>query len=102
MRTGEGTTLHFTERIPCRHPDAAFQIIDGEAMVVVPSRAEVQILNPVGTRMWELIDGQRSVGQILDVLRQEYEVDEVALEDDVRGFLDTLDRTGMLLPEEET
>jgi hypothetical protein len=86
--------------VPRHHPDAAFQIIDGQAMVVVPSRAEVQILNQVGTRMWELIDGQRSVGQILGILRQEYEVDEVVLEDDVRRFLDTLERSGMLLPEE--
>jgi pyrroloquinoline quinone biosynthesis protein D len=98
--TLEDKALKLLDRVPRRHPDAAFQIIDGEAMVVVARRAEVQVLNPVGTRLWELIDGERSVGQILEILREEYDVDEGALQEDVHGFIDTLDRNGMLLSEE--
>jgi hypothetical protein len=70
------------------------------AMVVVPGRAEVQILNPVGTRVWSLIDGERSVLQIIEALTGEYDVDETQLERDVREFVDSLDQRDMLLQDE--
>jgi len=70
------------------------------AMVVVPGRAEVQILNPVGTRVWSLIDGERTVSQIIEALRGEYDVDEGDLERDVREFVDSLDQRDMLLQDE--
>jgi hypothetical protein len=70
------------------------------AMVVVPGRAEVQILNPVGTRVWSLIDGERTVSQIIESLTGEYDVDEGQLERDVREFVDSLDQRDMLLQEE--
>jgi len=70
------------------------------AMVVVPGRAEVQILNPVGTRVWSLIDGERSVLQIIEALTGEYDVDEDQLERDVREFVASLDQRDMLLQDE--
>jgi hypothetical protein len=70
------------------------------AMVVVPGRAEVQILNPVGTRVWSLIDGERTVSQIIEALTGEYDVDEGHLERDVREFVDSLDQRDMLIQDE--
>ena len=92
--------LEFKARVLKRHPDAAYQEIDGMAMVVVPGRAEVQILNPVGTRVWDLIDGERTVSQILSELAGEYEVEPGQLENDVREFVLSLDERDMLLPDE--
>lgn len=69
------------------------------AMVVVPSRQEVQVLNEIGTALWSLIDGQRTVAEILEQLEREYEVEPAQLESDVREFIETLDQRNMLLQE---
>jgi len=70
------------------------------AMVVIPGRAEVQVLNPVGSRVWSLIDGERTVAQILDSMVGEYDVDPTQLEKDVEEFVGSLDQRDMLLREE--
>lgn len=71
------------------------------AMVVVPARQEVEVLNAVGTQVWHLIDGQRSVGAILEQLQSEYDVDPAQLEGDVRAFIEALDEHHMLLRDGE-
>jgi len=65
--------------------------------VVVPQRAAVEVLSQVGTRVWGLIDGCRTVAEILHQLAEEYEVDPRQLESDVREFVDSLERAEMLM-----
>ncbi len=91
--------MEFKERVLKRNPDAAFQEVDGMAMIVVPGRSEVQVLNQVGTQVWELIDGKRSVAEIVERILTQYEVDTAQLERDVREFVESLDTHEMLAPE---
>ncbi|HEX5045409.1 MAG TPA: PqqD family protein [Candidatus Polarisedimenticolaceae bacterium] len=67
--------------------------------MVLPGRAEVKVLNPVGIRIFGLLDGAHTVGEIADVIAAEYEVSEGEARDDVRAFLDQLDAHGMLAGE---
>ena len=76
--------------VPAKHPEAAFRVYDGEAVVVMPSGGEVHILNEVGARIWDLIDGRRTVAEIVQVIREEFDVDEAAAARDVGGFVDSL------------
>ncbi len=46
--------------------------------------------NEVATRVWELIDGQRTVGDIVAVVTDEYEVEPAVAEADILAFLDEL------------
>ena len=70
------------EKIPVKSPSAAYQIIDGEAVIIVPSEQMVNVLNPVGSRIWDLADGKKSIGQIAEILADEFEVPyETALKD---------------------
>lgn len=72
-------------RIPVKSPSTAYQIIDGEAVIIVPSEQIVNILNPVGSRIWDLADGRRTIGEIADVLAQEFDVSyETALKDAIQ------------------
>jgi hypothetical protein len=85
---------------PRRHPDSAYRPVAEEGgLVVLPGRAEVKVLNPVGIRIYGLLDGTHSVAEIAEAVADEYEVlpgDALA---DVRSFLDVLEEHGMLAGE---
>ncbi len=56
------------------HPQVAARIVDGSAVIVLADSGTVTVLNEVGTRMWELIDGTRSVRDIVKAIESEYDV----------------------------
>jgi coenzyme PQQ biosynthesis protein PqqD len=79
-----------------RSPDAASRIYDGQATIVLPSRAEVKVLNEVGSRVWESIDGQRTLAQILDAVMAEFDAPREQVTADVMEFIDALKAQGMV------
>lgn len=82
---------------PRRHPDSAYKAIGEEGgLVVLPDRREVKVLNPVGVRVFSLIDGSRTLSDIVREICNEYEVSEEVAGRDVRAFLDQLGENGML------
>lgn len=89
--------MRVSEAPPRRHPDAASRTYDGEAFIVVPGRGEYNILNPVGTRVWDLIDGTRDVAEIVKIIGDEFEVTPEAAEADVTSFLEALRKHQMLV-----
>jgi hypothetical protein len=64
--------------------------------VVLPERAEVKVLNPVGVHIFSLLDGEHTVADIADALCQEFEVDPDQAVRDVVEFVAELGRHGML------
>ena len=48
------------------------------------------MLNPVGSRIWELADGTRTIAQIVDVLTDEYDVDPLRAQETTLDLLNTL------------
>jgi hypothetical protein len=52
----------------------SWRILDGEALILHPEAGTLHRLNGSGTRMWELLDGQRSLEAIAASLTDEYEV----------------------------
>jgi len=79
-----------------KHPDAASRDYDGEAFIVVPGLGEYNILNPIGTRVWDLIDGRRGLSDIVRVISDEYEVPAEVAEADVTSFVEDLRKHKML------
>ena len=70
------------KKIPIKSRSTASQIIDGEAVIIVPSEQMVNILNSVGCRIWELTDGRKSIAEIAEILTEEFDVSyETALKD---------------------
>ena len=61
-------------KYPTPHPQVAARVVDGSALIVLADSGEVNVLNPVGTRMWELMDGTRTVQEIADTICDEYDV----------------------------
>lgn len=81
---------------PCRRPEIAWRVIDGEAVVVHPGAGVVYPLNPVATRCWELSDGQHSVTAMIETLADEFEAPREQIEQDVAAFLQTLQEKGLI------
>ncbi len=75
---------------PTPHPQVAARVVDGSAIVILADTAEVNVLNPVGTRVWELIDGTRTVQDIVQHIVAEYAVSDAQAAQDVQSFLQTL------------
>ena len=82
---------------PKRHPTAGFRVFEGgETTIVMPDGSYIHVLNPMGTRIWELMDGVRSETEIVDLLCQEFEADRGQVVKDVREFLSSLEANRML------
>jgi hypothetical protein len=58
----------------------AWRVIEGEAVILSLDTKVFRGLNAVGSRVWELIDGRRSVEEIVTQIVVEFEVapDEAA------------------------
>jgi hypothetical protein len=70
--------------------------IDGEALLVDLQRSTLQVLNPVGARLWDLIDGRRTVAELAQVLHAEYAVSLEQARADVQAFCEDLLHRNML------
>jgi hypothetical protein len=74
--------LEQCERTACR-------VIDGKAVVITIDRNQLHVLNGVGTRVWELMDG-RPLSAIVRAIVEEFEVDPGRAALDVRAFAQRL------------
>lgn len=82
---------------PRRHPDAVYKLVDGEALIVVPGTdAEHLVLNEVGARVWELLDGEHDLAMIRSALTDEFQVDGEQAERDVAELIEQLGEHGAL------
>jgi len=82
-----------------KNPDIVFRKIGREYMLIPLQQEDsrnqiIFVLNEVAARIWELIDGKKSVEEILEVLKRKFNVDKGRLEKDVLGFLNTLEQIG--------
>lgn len=72
--------------------NAAWRIIDGQALLASYSEGKLHLLNEVGTRIWELIQDERAVGEIVDGICEEFEVRRDDARKDVQTFIAELVR----------
>ena len=76
-----------------RHPDMLSAEIGGEAVMMSIEKGAYYGLNPVATRIWELIEQPLSQAELVTVLLQEFEVTPEQLAADVSVFVaDMLER----------
>jgi len=54
--------------------DLSWRVVDHEAIIVRPEDGASYALNPVGTAIWELADGERTLAEIVRAICAAYEV----------------------------
>lgn len=80
--------------VPARHVVAA---VHGTRTVLLdPRRGRYYGLDEVGGRVWTLASERHSVGEIVSLLADEYEVEKAQLETDVAEVLRTLKSKGLI------
>jgi hypothetical protein len=75
--------------------------IAGETILVPVSSATGEVdsifnLNEVGAYIWNLLDGKRDEGEIVEAVTEEFAVDPGLAGADVRKFLEGLETAGMV------
>jgi hypothetical protein len=77
-------------------PGIVSRMVDGEAVLVDPKKGMVRVLNPAGARIWEMIDGQRTVAELAAGIAAEYGIEMSRAEADTIAFCEDLVRRGVL------
>jgi hypothetical protein len=73
-----------------------------DEVILVPVRHKVgeidclYTLNEVGARIWELLDGQRSLQAVRDALVEEFDVSEQEAEKDLLTLIEQLKEVGAI------
>ena len=70
--------------------------VEGEAAILNLKNGVYYGLNPMGARIWSLIQEPKQVAQLRDQLLTEYEVETARLETDVRQLLADLAEHGLI------
>lgn len=72
---------------PTHHPKTASRVFGDDAVVITPAENTVRMLNPVGSRIWQLADGSRTIDEIAAVLTEEFDVDHAEAEASTERFV---------------
>ncbi len=84
-----------------QHPEVVFRRIAHEA-ILVPTWSQtadfenLYALSETGARIWQLIDGRRSLAQVCDRMIEEYDADAKEIAADVTEFVQHLESVGVV------
>lgn len=77
--------------------DTASRVIDGEAIIINLDSGIYYSLNEVGTAIWELADGNRTIREIAKAICDEYAVDHEEAEKDTLEVVNDLVGQGLVI-----
>lgn len=83
-------------KIPVRNNNIIWREVKGEAVLLNPQEGRYFGLTKVACSFWDKVDGERTTGEIIDLLLKEYEVEKDVLTKDINELIDSLE-SGKLL-----
>jgi hypothetical protein len=78
-------------------PVASFQSVGDGAVVLLADSGQLYSCNDTSEAFLRHIDGKRSLGEIIDLLAEEYEVERVVLEADFAELAESLKQEGVIV-----
>ncbi|MEK6732720.1 MAG: PqqD family protein [Candidatus Omnitrophota bacterium] len=93
--------MNFLGRTPKKRDNLAWQIINGEAIVMILGASllkhtDMEIFNETASRIWELIDGKRSVKNITAEIMREYDISFNNAHKEIMSFLQQMVKKDMI------
>ncbi len=81
---------------PCPNPSIVGRLVEDGAILILPERGEVKVLNEVATHIWQLADGSRTIEEIIRQICRKYEVSPSVAMADTLAFVSVLVELGIL------
>ena len=69
---------------------------DGYAILCDPGSGRIRVLNPTAAAIWKLVDGQRTLSEVMEALREDFEDLDADAEEQVVRLLEELYQVGAL------
>lgn len=82
-------------------PDALFQDISGEGVILDLASSKYFGLDEVGVRLWQLLQADASLQAACEVLLEEYDVEAEQLERDLAALVAQLAEAGLVTVEQD-
>ena len=84
------------DTILTRSSEVLFQEVGGEAVLLDLASEQYFGLDPVGTRIWDLLDGDTSLDRVHTTLCAEYDADAQRIRDDLLTLASALLDAGLV------
>lgn len=81
-------------RIPRQIEDYRLEEMDGEMLLHHPGQTQTLYLNETAAIIWQLCDGQRNVGEIVELLKENFPKVAGTIEGDVMETLEQIKEFG--------
>lgn len=86
----------FLDRTLTSSLDIQFTVLDDEAILLNLQNGHYYTLNSVGTVIWGLLDGSRTLREVLNAVCDRFEVDRERAHDDLVALVVRMEREGLL------
>jgi len=83
-------------RIPERNEKIIWKTVQEEAVLLDSRNGRYFGLNPVGCSFWQHMDGKRTLGEIINLLIEEYDIDRSILVSDIADLIEVLKNKELL------
>ncbi|MDR2037957.1 MAG: lasso peptide biosynthesis PqqD family chaperone [Bacteroidales bacterium] len=87
----------FGDQLIQRQPEMVFSRIDEEVVMMSIETGEYYGLNPVATRIWELLENPLTFDTLIDALLQEFDIDRDTCCEEVESFLKKLQEKRLII-----
>lgn len=84
------------EVVPTRRPVAEELADDGKIALYDTAGATLIVLNPSAAAIWRLLDGSRSVAEVIAVLVEQFDEDVAVIQSDVAETCTKLEELGLV------
>ena len=81
-----------------RDPDLIATDMDGDTVMMSIVRGKYFGLDPVGSRVWKLLEQPATLDDMVRVVRAEFDVDEATCKADMASFVGELQSHGLIRP----
>lgn len=85
------------DEVYCLSPVASFQSVGDGAVVLLADSGQLYSCNDTSEAFLRHVDGKRSLGDIVDLLAEEYEVERKMLEVDLAELAENLKQEGVIV-----
>ena len=79
-----------------KNSDILSSTIDNEVVMMSSEKGMYYNLNPIGSRIWELLETPQTIESLCTQLMDEYDVDEATCKQETEEFIQSLSERGLI------